>query len=768
MTKVVLLIVCIVCAYGAVISISYTRYTGIWLPIAAYSDTQEWYSRVRNFTDTLILAFIPPTEKNIKYDTDVYVMQLNENRVNEENEVLRITGFDNIRDAASYYDIIEPEDINYQNPNYNLDQTQILIKILDEMLSNGLITDPVFHYQIDRLNEISSKYANLIENAPLNIENRYKQISEIARQEIENEYKYLYLILRGDEVIHTNIESSNPKGYIDNYDHVFCTILNSENKSIYAYGGLTQATYENVLQDIQYKKIDAAYTIYVAMRPGFYMQEEANYHARYNKYRISSVLSVLFLTAMGFCFVWLIKKAGVTDEGTVKISKLDAIYLDVGFFLMLICDLVLAILFFGLSDDYNIWQSVTKLDPLVIIGCLGIITAMICITLLWAMSLSRRIKLNQASHYTLIYKIYNQIKTQYDKSSIRAQGVVILILYVLTGLALASFAVFALLIRRDIALVLMAVVFVLVYIYCLLHFIFKKSAQVTEIEKGVDEIKSGNFDYLIPLTGSGSIECIAGGINNIAEGLSNAVSREVKSAKFKTELITNISHDLKTPLTSILTYIDLLKKEPNLPTEALTYIDILDKKSQRLKTLTDDLFDAAKASSGDIAVNTETLDLIQFIDQVFAEMQDAIAISGLTFIFNINYEHAYITADGKLLFRAMSNIIDNVLKYSVLESRVYISLDEFENEYRLTIKNISKEELNITEDELMERFVRGDSSRNTEGSGLGLSIAKDFMQLMDGKFIIEIDGDLFKAKLYIKKAPFNSTDFEGDSKDDTQ
>ena len=744
---------------------AYTQSTGIMLPIASYADTQEWYSGINSFAETLMRAYIPPNEKTIIAETDYYVSSLRDLRSKEENDVLRITGFDSADDAVSYYEFEAAESLNYGSLNYDLDQSQLIKSILERMLEDGKITDPIYRYQVQRLNEINEKYTALIDDAAAYVSDQYSQIKAAAIKDIEKETTYLYLILHGNDVLQTNLEAPDPKKYFDSADNIYYTVLNSEGEMVYSGSQTQAASVEVVRREAAYDKAGGdSYTIYVQMRPEAYMRAQINYRARYNEYRIGAVLTVLLITAAMFCFVWLIRKAGVTENGEVKLNKFDRIYLDAGFVLMLIGNMILAAAAAHLLSAYYVWKSVSELDPLIIFGCVAISAAMTGITLLWAMSLSRRTKLHCAAHYTLIYKVFENIKIRYDKSSLRVQGVAVFTLYILIGLGIAAFGITALLIFNDAALVLLALVFALIYIICSLNFIFGKSAQVAELEKGVDEIKNGNLNYLIPLEGTGAIENIAQGVNNIAEGLSYAVGKEVKSAQFKTELITNISHDLKTPLTSILTYIDLLKKESDLPANALNYIDILDKKSARLKTLTDDLFDAAKAASGDMAVNIETMDLIQFLDQALAEMQDNIEASGLIFISNIEEDKAIISADGKLLFRVISNIVDNVIKYAMKGSRVYISLEELKEEYCLTVKNISKEELNITEEELMERFVRGDSSRNTDGSGLGLSIAKDFMQLMDGKFIIEIDGDLFKAKVYIPKAA--ETDFtkpEGDN-----
>lgn len=232
--------------------------------------------------------------------------------------------------------------------------------------------------------------------------------------------------------------------------------------------------------------------------------------------------------------------------------------------------------------------------------------------------------------------------------------------------------------------------------------------------------------------------------------MQKAVSSELKSERLKTELITNVSHDIRTPLTSIITYVDLLKKE-NDPSKIEQYIEVLDQKSKRLKVLTDDLFDAAKASSGNIPVQFERIDIISLITQGLGEVNDKIEDLDLAFKFSHPKDKVYIQADGKLLWRSIENVLSNIFKYTLKGSRVYIDIEDAGNEVLLTFKNISAYELNISADELMERFKRGDESRSSNGSGLGLSIAKSLIEIQKGKFMIQVDGDLFKSMIYLPK-----------------
>ena len=245
----------------------------------------------------------------------------------------------------------------------------------------------------------------------------------------------------------------------------------------------------------------------------------------------------------------------------------------------------------------------------------------------------------------------------------------------------------------------------------------------------------------------GTFKRFAGNLNSINDTVNTAVKEQLKSESMKTELITNVSHDLKTPLTSIVNYIDLLKKLNIDDETAREYIEVIDRQSQRLKKLTVDIVDASKAATGSIEVNPEILDLRVMISQTDGEYCDRLEQKNLTLIIDVPDSPAYVNVDGRLLWRVFDNIINNVCKYSLSGTRVYLTLTEHDGTVYTTLRNISANELNIEPNELTERFVRGDSSRNTDGSGLGLSIASSLTELMGGKFKIDIDGDLFKVTI---------------------
>ena len=236
-------------------------------------------------------------------------------------------------------------------------------------------------------------------------------------------------------------------------------------------------------------------------------------------------------------------------------------------------------------------------------------------------------------------------------------------------------------------------------------------------------------------------------INKVSDGIALAVEDRMKSERFKTELITNVSHDIKTPLTSIINYVDLIKKEEVEDQTLQEYIDVLDRQSARLKKLIEDLMEASKASTGNLTVNMDDCDVEVLLTQLIGEFEEKLVANQLDVVVQKPEHPVFVMADGRHLWRVFDNLLNNICKYSLSGTRVYVSLEEQENEVTITFKNISKDALNIPSEELMERFVRGDSSRNTEGSGLGLSIAQSLTELMKGSMKLEIDGDLFKVRL---------------------
>ena len=269
-----------------------------------------------------------------------------------------------------------------------------------------------------------------------------------------------------------------------------------------------------------------------------------------------------------------------------------------------------------------------------------------------------------------------------------------------------------------------------------------------KLKAGGEALAEGNLNASVDLRHMyGVLKHHGENLNSIAQGMQKAVQQQLKSERFRTDLITNVSHDIKTPLTSIVNYVDLLKKEDVQPEKAKEYIAVLDRQSARLKKLTEDLVEASKASSGTLPVHLEAVDVNVLLSQVSGEYQSRFELCKLEPIVKLAPEAPQILADGKLLWRVFDNLLSNICKYAMPGTRVYFTSEVQDGRVSISFKNISNYPLDITADELLERFVRGDSSRSTEGSGLGLSIAQSLTGLQKGTFDLVVDGDLFKANL---------------------
>lgn len=279
-------------------------------------------------------------------------------------------------------------------------------------------------------------------------------------------------------------------------------------------------------------------------------------------------------------------------------------------------------------------------------------------------------------------------------------------------------------------------------------YIYSENKTRRRIISDIQKISEGDISHQSDVTGMhGDNLALGNAVNSIGDGIRVAVEKSMKDEKLKADLITNVSHDIKTPLTSIISYVDLIKRE-NIQDEKIKgYVDILDQKSQRLKALTDDLVEASKISSGAVVYKMERINFVELINQSLGEYSEKFKDKGLDFITKVPEKAVYIKADARGMYRIIENLYNNICKYALENTRVYGDMVEDKGKVSLCIKNISAEPLNITTEELMERFTRGDVSRKTEGSGLGLSIAKNLTEAMGGEFKLELDGDLFKATI---------------------
>ena len=362
--------------------------------------------------------------------------------------------------------------------------------------------------------------------------------------------------------------------------------------------------------------------------------------------------------------------------------------------------------------------------------------------LLFLLSFSVRVKLGKWWRHTLCYQFFRKIG-QFARMIWENIGFLWKVILVMLVLAFFEGIGVLMFFNSDIALLLWLleklVLYPLVLWYCV---------QLNQLKSGTEKIAGGEPGYQISTKRMTGIFKEQGEqINHISDGMTHAIEERKKSERFKTELITNVSHDIKTPLTSIINYVDLLEKEDLHNETAQEYLEVLERQSSRLKKLIEDLIEASKASTGNLPVHLERLEAGIFMTQTVGEFEEKTKAAGLDLVIEKPETPVYIMADSRHFWRVIDNLMNNICKYAQNGTRVYINLEVKEAQVSITFRNTSKYPLNISSDELMERFVRGDASRNTEGSGLGLSIANSLMDLMGGTFRLYVDGDLFKVVL---------------------
>lgn len=347
---------------------------------------------------------------------------------------------------------------------------------------------------------------------------------------------------------------------------------------------------------------------------------------------------------------------------------------------------------------------------------------------------------------TFVYRVYKLITKLYKKTLQLTRSITLAKRIIILAIVCIVANVFMMIFAINDYNILIAMIASVVTIGGFAYYVLKKLCYLSYIMDGTQRIKNGDIHHKLQLIGEDNFTTLADNINNIRDGLDKAIDSQLRSERMKSELITNVSHDLKTPLTSIINYIELIKKEENISPEYLKdYVNVLDSKSKRLKVLIEDLFEASKASSGNIELNMEKIDIIQLLRQSIGELEEKLSEANLDLKINVPEDKVYVRADGRRLYRVLENLLSNISKYSLPNTRVYIDITEVEGRVKLIMKNISSYELNFDPEEIMERFKRADDSRNTEGSGLGLAIARDLVKLQGGEFVIDIDGDLFKS-----------------------
>lgn len=571
------------------------------------------------------------------------------------------------------------------------------------------------------------------------IGNKKGRVNYLTTYEYKN-FKYL-IIDNKNSVAYTNVEHTM---FTDSIEEIKERLAKNSIYWNYEKGNVNTSIEKLKLEEIRYKSIyksidDAKkFSVYTSL------ENDLTYYDQYrtNKtvfdmaqilYKPAlyllplSIIAVLVLLIMN-CFL-----IGLRNEnGEVILNAFDKTPLLVALIILFIlfmigCGFLIALT----SENLTLILSGTAIGA--VIGYISFV--------FFLETIIKRIKSRTLFRNTITYRILRWIKSLITSMTRNANMTVKLIL-IFIAFGILNIIGFGLSINNE-PIGFFILIAIWVYAFAKMH---QWLVRYIEIKNAINEIYIGNTEvHLDEKRYKGSLNSMAIQVNDIAGGLSNAIQEKLKSERLKTELITNVSHDIKTPLTSIINYVDLLKKEKMPNEQAEEYLNILDNKSQRLKRLTEDLVEASKASSGNIKLNIEKLNVNELLKQVSGEFEDKFKSRNLEEVMSLPEKNVYINADSRYMYRILENMYSNISKYAMDNTRVYIDVIPNNNRITIQMKNISKEKLNISTEELMQRFVRGDSARNTEGSGLGLSIATSLTTLQGGTFNIYLDGDLYKV-----------------------
>jgi len=458
-------------------------------------------------------------------------------------------------------------------------------------------------------------------------------------------------------------------------------------------------------------------------------------------YFVIPIGSIFIILILLYLVIAIGYKKGV--EG-IALNDFDKVPLEIILFIEIVLGCIPFIILDGIYDDYNaiIFLIVTAYFLIYILAAITFNTIIkrIKSRTFWKSTLVGKIIMWISKGLEWLYRKYVSIyNTVTYSTKVTLKVFVYFGIIIPIGLCMFLFAFENLFIGLFLEFVLLAMVS---------YRIIKTTKGYAQIEDKLKEMYEGNNKKILNKQDFGTeFHSTVKYINDISNGFENAIQDRMKSERLKAELITNVSHDIKTPLTSIINYVDLLKQEDIQNEKAKEYIEILDNKSQRLKKLTEDLVEASKVSTGNISLNLEKINIVQLIKQALGEFEDKFKKRGLEAILDCEDNEIMIKADNKYMYRIVENLFSNISKYALENSRVYIDIKKTQKSVIIEMKNISKERLNITADELIQRFVRGDKSRTTEGSGLGISIAQNLTELQGGEFRLKLDGDLFKVEL---------------------
>jgi len=669
----------------------------------SYFETETFYSQYSQLVRDVVNVFLVyKSEDNIKEG----------NALNEEKIIYNFALDNDLGEYTVYNKVGLPIEVVFSDPN---DQAYFNERYSD--YKQQAVQDQLYEYDdaIKELDRYSDFYYCLI-----NTRNN-EEISNCSVDEIEK------------LDINSFLDGKYSKGTVV-YDTEYYYNYSDDGKLInYFY-------YDNYLDSVSRILLNNGYTLYTGVRSdgdGVFTKQNQAYENRKDlapKAVTAAVIGSIGIV-IGLCYLAYV--AGKSSKNSeVTLIAVDHIFNDVN-----------TLIFIAIAVASKI-AATNMIDSLYYLSgqWISVIRGLICLLFLldvavlinYVTCMSRQIKKRQLLSNTMVGAAIRAVASFFKYSTFRIWIIICIIVFAALNCIL-SFIVCT-------SHSLIPLIIIIIFDSASVFFVARALYSLKKIMEAVRSTADGNFDNGINVSKiSPSMKNFAIDVSNMQSGLKQAVGRAVKGEKMKTELITNVSHDLKTPLTSIITYVDLLKREQLNNERAENYVAILDEKSRRLKQLIEDLVEASKASSGNLAVTRTKLNLKELIEQALGEFEEKIESSGLEFKFNA-LENVMILADGSHMWRIAENLISNAIKYTMPKTRVFIDIFKTEAEGVLVIKNVSIipiDDVDIMS--LTERFVRGDASRTMEGAGLGLSITQSLTEIQGGKLDISVDGDVFKV-----------------------
>lgn len=583
-----------------------------------------------------------------------------------------------------------------------------------------------------------------------------------TEQRIEQELNNLYntdrvnYYVKWNESVFTNCGATSENELLDDEFYRFIT---RDKNGVINWNSSNQSFYESILLD-EISKYDetSTFTVCTSIKESFANEAKSIWTRQAAIVRETLSTAIVYVVIALLTLIYLLCVCGKDVNGEHKSMWIDNLWTEIHLAIIGIVSTAAVYICVVVIDEYSTGNFPYYLLKMVIVLSEAIGGTVVLTSLF---SVVRNLKQKRFFERSIILRIIKWIfklavkilkwiykKTIEYKNIIsimlsKKTGIVLIILLLVYTILIGVFGIYT--IMSPIPLILGIILFgfasfVIAY----------RIKDLDEIKKGVTNVRNGNVAYKIPELKSEDLRLLATDINDIAKGLDESVSARVRAERLKTELITNVSHDLKTPITSIITYTELLSQNEELPEEAKDFVSIIAKKSQRLKNLTQDLFDISKVQSGNENVVFEKIDVSLLINQSLGEHDNEIQKSELPFCVNTSKD-LYINADGRKISRVIGNLINNALKYSMKNTRVFITACEKDSEVVIEFKNIASYPMTFSADEIVGRFVRGDESRTAEGNGLGLAIAKSYTEICNGKFEVIVDGDMFKTILRFSK-----------------